>query len=145
MPIFINFQSGRELTPRQWLKDPQESLAALHEFRPFIAMDVADGCRKTAFGQCSITMMVSGWRWIRSEAAWTFRSCKAARSPHTHMSVVIRSLGILPRDLSTVSPVEMWFSPLPPQLHDVLREHALRVLGGEHRLRHRGKLLLRYS
>ena len=33
-----NFQSGRELTPRQWLKDPKESLAALHEFRPFIAM-----------------------------------------------------------------------------------------------------------
>ena len=33
----VNFQSGRELTPRQWLKDPKESLAALHEFRPFIA------------------------------------------------------------------------------------------------------------
>jgi hypothetical protein len=38
--------------------------------------------------------------------------------------------GSLPRDLSTVSPVEMFFSPLPPQLHDVLREHALRVLEG---------------
>ena len=25
----------------------------------------------------------------------------------------------------------MYFSPLPPQLHDLLREHALRVLGGE--------------
>ena len=41
-----DFQSGRELTPRQWLEDPQESLAALHEFRPFIAMDVADAAGK---------------------------------------------------------------------------------------------------
>jgi hypothetical protein len=38
--------------------------------------------------------------------------------------------GVLPRELSTVSPVEMWFSPLPPQPHDLLREQALRVLGG---------------
>jgi hypothetical protein len=30
--------SGRELTPRQWLKDPKESLGAIHEFKPFIAM-----------------------------------------------------------------------------------------------------------
>jgi len=37
----------------------------------------------------------------------------------------------LPRDAATVSPVEMYFSPLPPQLHDMLRELALRVLGGE--------------
>jgi hypothetical protein len=39
--------------------------------------------------------------------------------------------GGLPRDLSTVSPVEMLFSPLPPQLHDLLREQALRVLKGD--------------
>ena len=39
--------------------------------------------------------------------------------------------GSLPDDLSRVLPVEIFFSPLPPQLHDVLREQALRVLGGE--------------
>ncbi|MCJ7735897.1 MAG: saccharopine dehydrogenase NADP-binding domain-containing protein, partial [Anaerolineae bacterium] len=32
-----NFRSGRELTPRQWLNDPEESLAALREFRSYIA------------------------------------------------------------------------------------------------------------
>jgi hypothetical protein len=37
----------------------------------------------------------------------------------------------LPRDISTEPPVEIWFSPLPPQLHELLRELALRVLGGE--------------
>ena len=30
-----NFQSGRELTPRQWLKDPKESLATLDDYRPW--------------------------------------------------------------------------------------------------------------
>ena len=39
--------------------------------------------------------------------------------------------GSLPNDLSSVSPVEMVFSPLPPQLHDLLRGHASRILGGE--------------
>jgi hypothetical protein len=38
--------------------------------------------------------------------------------------------GSLPRDLARVSPVEMLFSPLPPQLHEVLRELSLRVLEG---------------
>lgn len=38
--------------------------------------------------------------------------------------------GSLPRDLARVSPVEMLFSPLPPPLHDVLRELSLRVLEG---------------
>ena len=39
--------------------------------------------------------------------------------------------GQLPSDLSTVSPVELAFSPLPPQLHDLLREQAQRVLEGD--------------
>ena len=34
----LDFQSGRELTPRQWLEEPRQSLTALHGFRPFIAM-----------------------------------------------------------------------------------------------------------
>ena len=37
----------------------------------------------------------------------------------------------LPVDLADVPPVEMYFSPLPPQLHDVLHNHSIRVLGGE--------------
>jgi len=32
-----NFRTGQELTPRQWLKDPQESLAALRQFKWYIA------------------------------------------------------------------------------------------------------------
>jgi hypothetical protein len=39
--------------------------------------------------------------------------------------------GVLPRELSTVSPVEMWFSPLPPLPQDLLREQALRLLEGD--------------
>ena len=36
--------------------------------------------------------------------------------------------GGLPRDLSKELPMEMWFSALPPQLHAVLRDQALRML-----------------
>ena len=32
-----HFQSGRELIPRQWLEDPKESLAALHDYRSYFA------------------------------------------------------------------------------------------------------------
>ena len=39
--------------------------------------------------------------------------------------------GSLPSDISTATPVEMQFSPLPPQLHHLLRDLALRVLAGE--------------
>ncbi len=35
---FIDLQSGQDLTPQQWLGEPQKSLAALHEFRAFVKM-----------------------------------------------------------------------------------------------------------
>jgi hypothetical protein len=37
----------------------------------------------------------------------------------------------LPDDLASVRPVEVWLTPFPPQLHDLLRQQALRVAAGD--------------
>jgi hypothetical protein len=38
---------------------------------------------------------------------------------------------MLPRDLARHSPAEVYFSPLPPQLDNLLREKALQILEGK--------------
>ena len=125
----INFQSGRELTPRQWLKNPKESLAALHEVRPFIAM-VLRNVQKN--GSRTVCVYYDG-RWVEIDPVRSGLDVPLTQGgtttsyPYASGDPLFPSL---PCDLSTVSPVEMYFSPLPPQLHALLREHALRVLGG---------------
>lgn len=125
----FNWQSGRELTLRQWLEEPRQSLTALHEFRPFIAMMLQIVQEN---GSRTVCVYHDG-RWGEIDPV---RSGLEVPLPQggTITSYPFASgdplFGSLPRDLSTVSPVEMQFSPLPPQLHDVLREHALRVLAG---------------
>jgi hypothetical protein len=124
-----SFESGRELTPRQWLKDPKESLAALHDYRPWFAwmlqMMQENGIRTVLDYQDG--------QWVETDP---FRSGLQVPLPQggTITSYPYFSgdpyFGALPRDLSTVSPLEMYFSPLPPQRHDLLREQALRVIGG---------------
>jgi hypothetical protein len=125
----FNWQSGRELTPRQWLEEPRQSLTALHEFRPFIAMMLQivqeNGSRTVCIyhdGRWEETDPVRSGLDVPMTQGGTITSYPFASSNPL--------FGSLPRDLSTVSPVEMQFSPLPPQLHDLLREHALRVLAG---------------
>ena len=126
----FNWQSGRELTPRQWLKNPKESLAALHEFRPFIAMML----RRLQDNGIRTVRVYNDGRWGETDPVRSGLDVPLTQGG-TITSYPYASSdplwGSLPRDLSTVSPVEMFFSPLPPQLHDVLREHALRVLEGD--------------
>jgi hypothetical protein len=125
-----NYQNGQELTPRQWLKDPKESLTALHDYRPFIA-----GMLKMMQENGSRTVLdYQDGQWVEMDP---IRSGLEVPLPQggTITSYPYASIdplfGSLPSDLSTVSPVEMSFSPLPPQVHDLLRERALRVLGGD--------------
>ncbi len=75
-----DFQRGQDLTPRQWLEEPRQSLAALYEFTGGIAWMFCKSCRKKAQGLSSITRMANGWTWIRSDAAWTYRYLTVARS-----------------------------------------------------------------
>ncbi|GAG66308.1 unnamed protein product [marine sediment metagenome] len=125
----LDFQSGRELTPRQWLEDPKESLTALHEFRPFIAM----GLRIAQKNGIRTVCIYHDGRWGETDPVRSGLDVPLTQGgtitsyPYFSGDPLFPSL---PCDLSTVSPVEIWFSPLPPQLHDLLREHALRVLGG---------------
>lgn len=125
----FNFQSGRELTPRQWLKDPKESLAALHEFRPFVAWMF----RRLQDNGIRTVCVYHDGRWVEMDP---IRSGLEVPLPQggTITSYPYVSgdplFGSLSPGLSRVPPVEMLFSPLPPQPHDVLREHALRVLEG---------------
>ena len=123
----FSFESGRELTPRQWLKDPMESLAALHEFRSFVAWMLRILQKKGMR-----TMLETQDRaWVEVDP---IKSGMQVPLPQggtitSYPYVSCDSLwGDLPRDLCQVSPMEMWFSPFPPQLDAVLREQALRVL-----------------
>jgi len=126
---FFNWQSGRELTPRQWSEEPQQSLTALHEFRPFIAMMLQVVQKNGSRTAC----IYHDGRWGEIDPVRSGLDVPLTQGG-TITSYPFASsnplFGSLPRDLSTVPPVEMQFSPLPPQLHDLLREHALRVLAG---------------
>jgi hypothetical protein len=122
-----NFQSGRGLTPRQWLEAPEESAVALREFSPFIAWMLQrlqkNGIRTVLDyqdGQWAEVDPIRGGLEVPLAQGGTTTSYPYQSSNDLW--------GMLPRDLSTIAPVEMWFSSLPPQPHDLLREQALRVL-----------------
>jgi hypothetical protein len=123
----FNWETGRGLTPQQWLKDSEESLAALQEFRPFITM-ILGGLQENGIRTVQV---YSRGRWVELDPV---RSGMEVPLPQggTITSYPYASSdplwGSLPLGLSKISPVEVFFSPLPPQLHAVLREQALRVL-----------------
>jgi hypothetical protein len=124
-----NFQTGQELTPQQWLADPMESLAALHGCRSFISWILQilqkNGVRTVLDYQIDCWMEMDPMRIglaVPLALGGTITSY-----PYASIDPIF---GGLPGDLSSVSPAEVYFSPLPPQLHGLLREHALRVLEG---------------
>ena len=126
----MNFQSGRELRPRQWLEDPEESLAALQEFRGFVTMTLQ---RLQKDGRQNVRVYRGG-QWVDSDPISDGLDVPLPRGGAATLSPYFTGndfWGMLPRDLAAAAPVEMWFSPLPPPLHNLLRELALRVLGGE--------------
>ena len=87
-----NFGSGQQLTPRQWIEEPRQSLAALNEFRPGITMMLQMAQESGGRTVCIPTVMAGGWRPILSGAAWTCRGCKEAQSDQPRISAAIRSL-----------------------------------------------------
>jgi len=124
-----NFQSGRDLTPQQWLEEPRQSLAALKEFTlgiKWMLQIVAES------GMKPVRVYHDG-RWVDLDPLRDGLDVPLPQGgtitayPYLSSDAIF---GSLPRDLARVSPVEMLFSPLPPQLHDVLRELSLRVLEG---------------
>jgi len=123
------FQLGKDLTPRQWLEEPGQSLATLHEFTGTIAwmlQIVQENGIKTVLDY-------QDGQWVDLDPIRygvdvpLFHGGTIIAYPYLSSDPLFRSL---PSDLARVLPVEMLFSPLPPQLHDVLRKLSLRVLEG---------------
>lgn len=122
-----NFANGHELTPRQWLKDPQESLAALAEFRPFFTWMLQ---RLQTTGLRTISVYHTG-QWVEIDPirkGWEVPLAVGGTVTAYPYSSTDDVWGALPHDLSTLKPVELSLSPFPPQLHDLLREKALSIL-----------------
>jgi hypothetical protein len=121
-----NFQRGRELTPRQWLKDPKESLTELHEFKPFITGMM----KRLQRGGLRMVMDYRDGQWVELDPIRNGLAMPQLEGG-TIVSYPYVSCdsfwGALPNDIASVPPVEVWFSPLPPPLHDYLRVQALRV------------------
>jgi hypothetical protein len=126
----FNFQSGRELSPRQWLEDPKESLAALLEFRSYtgwLLKRVQDDGSRTVLDY-------QDGHWVEVDPVKNGLDVPLTLGGRTTSFPYVSGddyWGMLPRDLARVSPVEMSFSPFPPQLGAVLQELALRVLDGD--------------
>jgi len=124
-----DFQSGKDLTPRQWLEEPEQSLAALQKVTGGIAWMLQ-------IAQESGTKTVLDYQegqWVDLDPIRNgldvplFQGGTVIAYPYLSSDPLF---GSLPRDLARVSPVEMLFSPLPHRLHDVLRELSLSVLKG---------------
>ena len=127
-----NFQSGQELTPRQWLKDPKESLVALYEFRPYIVMAL-QGLQDNGIQTMSV---YQDGQWmetdpIRSGLEVPLTEGGTVTSYPYFSGDPLLPFGCMPRNLSRIPPLDVWFSPFPPQLHDLLREQALCVIEGQ--------------
>jgi hypothetical protein len=124
---FIDLQSGQDLTPQQWLGEPQKSLAALHEFRAWIVMMLRIMQQKGT--RTALDFQDRRWVEIDPIRSGLEVPIQKGATINSYPYVSCDSFwGAIPSDLCKVSPVELWFSPLPPQLHAVLREQALRVV-----------------
>jgi hypothetical protein len=125
-----HFGTGKEVTPQLWLKDSQESLATLHEFRWTIGWLL----KRVQNNDIRTVRVYRNGRWIEMDP---IRSGVQVPLPQGGTitaypySSTVPVLGGLPSDLSRVPPVEMFFSPFPPQLHDLLLEQAVRVIEGQ--------------
>ena len=125
----FNFESGQELSPQQWLEDPYESLTVLQEFRSFIGWMLQrvqdDGVRTVLIYQESAWVEVNP---LKSGLEVPLVQGRTTSRPYMSGDDF---WGMLPNIPSKAKPVEMSFSPFPPQLGAILQELALSVLEGK--------------
>jgi saccharopine dehydrogenase-like NADP-dependent oxidoreductase len=125
----FNFEKGKELTPHQWEVSPKRSLEELDDYKPFITWRFQkiekDGVRSILDYQDN--------QWVEIDPV---RKGMDVPLPEggTVTSFPYQSgddfFGTLPTDMSKELPVEILFSPLPPQLDIVLREQVMQILKG---------------
>ena len=126
----FNWQNGRDLAPRQWRQESKESLIVIKEYRPFIAMTlqmVKDNGSRTVCtyhkGEMIEINPIKDGINVPMANGGTITAY-----PYISVDPIY---GSLPSDTSRINPVEMQFSPLPPQFHYLLRDISLRLLAGE--------------
>lgn len=125
----LNFQSGRELSPLQWLKDPRESLDVLQEFKPTIGWIL----KRVEDNGIRIVLDYQDRNWVEIDPLRSGLDVPLAKGGRARLHPYMSGddyWGMLPTDLSMISPVEMSFGPFPPQLNAVLQKQALDVLEG---------------
>ena len=125
----FSFSSGRELNPRQWLADPQESLVELLEYKSFLAW-ILEMLQQN--GSHTMRTYHAG-QWDEMDPIKGGLDVPLAQGGTAFLFPYFSgndSWGMLPRDIARVSPAEVWFSPLPPQLDSLLREQVLQILDG---------------
>jgi hypothetical protein len=126
----FSWESKRDLKRRQRPEDPKESLVALRECRSFIAWVLQ---RLQEHGVRTVLDFQSG-EWVELDPFESGLDVRLAQGGTTTSYPYFSGddyWGQLPGDLSTRAPVELTFSPLPPQAHALLREQAQRVLEGD--------------
>lgn len=123
----FSWESKRDLMSRQQPKEPAESLVALRECRSFIAWMLQrlqkEGIRNILDYQDD--------QWVEVDPTISGVEVPLAQNGTSKSYPYFSGddvWGQLPRDLSNLSPLEISFSPLPPQLHNLIREHAQSVL-----------------
>jgi saccharopine dehydrogenase-like NADP-dependent oxidoreductase len=141
---FIDFPSGRDLTPLQWREEPEQSLKVLHQYRPFVTMMF----RMLQKNGTRTILDYQDGQWVKVDPIMS-----GLQVPHLHGGIITSYpyascdsfWGALPRDLGTVSPVEVWFSPLPAQFDAMLRDQALAPAGRQCPPRYSRQLRIRSS
>jgi hypothetical protein len=126
----FSFETAREFTPRQWHEDPEESLAAFPEFRSLFALYLG----RLEKEEVRTVLDFQDGRWTERDPIKNGVDVSLTQGGTTTAYPFFSGndfWGMLPRDRAPVPPMEMWFSPLPPQLDDVLRTLGTQVIKGE--------------
>lgn len=126
----FDFATGGELTPQQWLMDPKESFTALLKFRSYFEWQLKVQHDK---GLRTVLDYQDG-QWVELDPIRNGLDVPHLEKGTMHLYPYVSTVdywGMLPLDFAKVSPVEIWFSPFPPQLNAVLREKALLMLEGQ--------------
>jgi saccharopine dehydrogenase-like NADP-dependent oxidoreductase len=126
----FSWETKRDLISRQGLEEPEESLSALRECRSFIVWML----RRLQENGIRTMIDYQDGQWVESDPIESGLDVPLAQGGRITLYPFFSGddyWGMLPRDLSAASSVELWFTALPPQLHELLRERTLRMLEGD--------------
>jgi len=109
------FQGARSLTPQQWIENPAEQLAVLHEFKDFLEW-MLQVAKET---QSRTVRAYQDGQWVDVDSLTSGLQAPLPQGgtvtayPFGSYDPLFDSL---PQDLARAQPVEVWFTPFPSQL-----------------------------